>query len=79
MNTSQNARLATFPARTDANARRTVSEAVSDAIASLRRSGGADCPECEAVSVSTLAYLFRLTNRQAWAAWLQHAATVTPA
>lgn len=52
-----------------------VSEAINDAIASLRRSGGADCPECEQVAVGTVAYLFRLTKRQAWAAWISYAAS----
>jgi len=79
MNTQANTPRPTFPALTATNGRLTVSEAIADAIASLRRSGGADCPECEKVAIDTLAYLFRLTERQAWSVWLKHAATVTPA
>ncbi len=52
-----------------------VSEAINDAIASLRRSGGADCTEIEEISVNTIAALFRLTKRQAWAAWISYAAS----
>lgn len=79
MNTQANTTRPAFPALTATNGRSTVSEAIADAISSLRRSGGADCPECEKVAVGTLAYLFRLTERQAWNAWLKHATTVTPA
>lgn len=69
MNASTN-----LPALTPANRSLPVSDAIEDAIASLRRSGGADCPECEQVAMGTVAYLFRLTKRQAWAAWISYAA-----
>jgi len=76
--------LATFPARTAQNAHMTLDDAMQQDIERLRQNfdladaQGNHLDGCERAAVDALATLYRLTKRQAWALWLQHAATVKP-
>jgi hypothetical protein len=84
LRTERAAHIATFPARTPQNAHMTLDDAMQQDIERLRRNfdladaQGNHLDGCEKAAVDALAALYRLTNRQAWALWLQHAATVTP-
>lgn len=75
---AQQPQKATFPALSATNGQKTLDDALKADIAALRRSGALDTPGTERIAVGTLAYLYRLSDRQAWQVWTSYAASVAP-